>query len=92
MKTKILLVLFALTLAGCVGTHFKWDTARQIKVGMTIDQVTELMGKPDSIATGASDVELWAWNYGTAWGTGGYFRIGIKDGKVVDVPKISDSL
>lgn len=93
MKTaKLFVVLVSFLLVACVGTPFRWDTARQIKVGMTKEQVVEIMGKPLTISAGTGDQEFWAWNYGTGLGTGGYFRVVIKSGKVVEVPKIPDSL
>ena len=92
MKTKILpLVLAVLLFAGCVGTPFKWSDARRIEVGMTTEQVTQILGKPLSMSSQGQN-EVWAWNYGTGLGTGGYFAVVIKDGKVIEVPKIPEKL
>jgi len=92
MKTKILPLLFtALLFAGCVGTPFKWSDARRIEVGMTTQQVESILGKPLTMAS-KEDREVWAWNYGTGLGNGGYFAVEIKDGKVVEVPKIPEKL
>ncbi|MBL9187907.1 MAG: outer membrane protein assembly factor BamE [Opitutaceae bacterium] len=92
MKTKALLFLLLLgVLAGCVGTPFRWDTARKIQVGMTKAQVTEIMGKPYVRAV-AGEIETWTWSYGTGLGTGGAYKIALKDGIVTEVPKIPSDL
>jgi hypothetical protein len=88
MKTKLLVPLIALLLfAGCVGTPFRWETARKIQVGMTKAEVTTLMGNP-AIMTTAGESEIWTWSYGTGLGTGAAFKIVIKGDKVTEVPKI----
>jgi hypothetical protein len=92
MKIRILLVLASLLFAACVGTPFKWDTARQIKTGMSKGEVTAIMGKPYTISSGSDGNEIWAWNYGTALGTGGAYQIVIKGDKVIEVPVISPNL
>lgn len=94
MKSKASLagaVLALLLFAGCVGTPFRWDTARQIKVGMSEAQVIELMGKPLTMSA-ADGKEYWTWNYGTGIGTGGYFRIVLKNRVVTEVPEIPHNL
>ncbi len=77
--------------AGCVGTPYRWDSAREIEVGMTKDEVREIMGKPYVISM-AGDNEFWTWAYGTGLGSGGSFRIVLVDGVVTEVPTISDSM
>ena len=88
---RLLPLLLALILAGCVGTHFAWSNARAVKVGMTKDEVRQIMGKP-YLTTSEGPNDIWQWTYGTGWGTGGNFQIVIKDGKVVEVPRIPDEL
>jgi hypothetical protein len=94
MKNKILASSLALLLfvcAACVGTPFAWSSARQVKVGMTTTELTQIMGKPLTMSSSGEN-EVWAWNYGTGLGTGGYFAVVIKDGKVIEVPQIPDQL
>lgn len=91
MKTKLFALLVALVIfAGCVGTPFRWDTARKIQLGMTKAQVQEIMGKPYMVST-VGESEVWMWSYGTGLGTGGAFKVLMKDNKVAEVPKIPDS-
>ena len=79
--------LVLLALVGCVGTTFKWDTARQVHVGMTKSEVTQIMGKPYIVSTVGQD-EVWTWAYGTGIGSGAAFKIILRDDKVTQVPKI----
>lgn len=83
--------LTILLFAACVGTHFDWDDARQIHVGMTESEVIQKMGKPYTMSA-ADGNEYWTWNYGTGLGTGGYFRIVMKAGRVSEVPAIPRGL
>ena len=95
MKSKILASILGLALlalsSGCVGTPFRWDTARKIQVGMTKAQVQEIMGKPYVVST-HGESEIWLWSYGTGLGSGGAYKIILNDGKVIEVPKIPDQL
>lgn len=43
---RFLLVAVAAVLAGCAGTPFTFGRASQVKVGMTEDQLYEIMGNP----------------------------------------------
>jgi outer membrane protein assembly factor BamE (lipoprotein component of BamABCDE complex) len=81
------LVLFS----ACVGTTFNWDTARQVRVGMTKAEVQQVMGKPYLISTAGED-EVWTWAYGTGLGNGAAFKIILRDDKVTQVPKIPAEL
>ena len=79
--------------AGCVGTPFRWDTARKIQLGMTKAQVVGIMGAPYVKAVaGQNQVETWTWSYGTGIGTGGAYKIAFKDDVVSEIPKIPAEL
>ena len=85
------LAIASLLFSGCVGTPFRWETARKVHVGMTKAEVLEVMGKPYVMST-AGETDIWQWTYGTGLGTGGNYRIVIKDGKVSEVPRIPEEL
>ena len=62
-RTRLWLALpVAALCAACAGTDFQWDKARQIRPGMTEDEVTALMGPALSVRKqpwGAT----WTWAY-----------------------------
>ncbi|WP_434703061.1 outer membrane protein assembly factor BamE [Pseudomonas sp. Z1-12] len=83
--------VLALVLAGCAGTNFSYDDARKVKVGMTEDEVTQIMGPPYSVVSRA-DGQMWVWSH--ANGMSGASRVisfRMVDGKVVEVPVIPSS-
>lgn len=84
-------VLFALVLAACAGTPFRFDDARQVKVGMTEAEVTQIMGRPYMV-TSKGDAQIWVWSHANGM-TGGSQSISfiMKDGKVSTVPTIPES-
>ncbi|UVL26835.1 outer membrane protein assembly factor BamE domain-containing protein [Pseudomonas donghuensis] len=91
MRKFVAVVALAAVLGGCAGTNFTYDQARQVKVGMTEDQVVELMGPPYSVVSRA-DGQMWIWSY--ANGMSGASRVvsfRMVDGKVVEVPIIPTS-
>lgn len=80
-----------LTLSGCAGTSFSYDDARLVQVGMTEDQVTQIMGPPYSVIS-RTDGQMWVWSHANGM-TGASRVISFKmmDGKVVEVPPIPTS-
>lgn len=83
--------VLALVLSGCAGTSFSYDEARKVKVGMTEEQVTQIMGPPYSVVSRA-DGQMWIWSH--ANGVTGASRVisfRLVDGKVVEVPTIPTS-
>lgn len=88
---KIAAILFSLILAACAGTNFDWDTARQIKEGMSEAEVVRLMGNPTaSRATENGIVYAWTHVNGMTMATK-TVSVVFKDGKVVSAPSIPDS-
>lgn len=92
MKPLLSLVTAALTalLCGCVGTHFNFDQVRRVRVGMTEREVTNIMGKPNTITAAGGQVR-WVYAFGTALGTGKAASFVFRDGQVVEVPAVPTS-
>ncbi len=83
--------VLAIVLSGCAGTSFSYDDARKVQVGMTEDQVTQIMGPPYSVVSRA-DGQMWVWSHANGM-TGASRVISFKmlDGKVVEIPPIPTS-
>lgn len=84
-------VLLALLGAGCTfGTEFKADQVRQLRVGMTGDEVAAIMGPPYSVhsapAIGGPPTDMWVYTYATAFGSSRSVTLTFKDGKLVSIP------
>jgi outer membrane protein assembly factor BamE (lipoprotein component of BamABCDE complex) len=91
MKKAILLACsVVVVLAGCFGTAFNWSQARSVTVDMTEKQLTDAMGKPYMVTT-RGDREVWVYSYATGLGEAKAVSYVLKDGKVIEVPKIPDS-
>ena len=84
------LCVSALILAGCVGTYFTFDKAREVQLGMTAAQVQKIMGKPFIVSTRGDD-EIWVYSFADGWGAARSVSFILRDGKVTDVPHIPDS-
>jgi len=81
----------ALVLSGCAGTNFSYDEARKVKIGMTEDEVTQIMGPPYSVVSRA-DGQMWVWSHANGMtGTSRVISFRMVDGKVVEVPTIPAS-
>ena len=88
---KLVVILFALVLTACAGSgSIKWDHARQIKIGMTEKEVTQLMGSPYQIQ-GAGEHDRWVWVNVVAFGGVEKMTASFKNGVVVEVPRIPES-
>ena len=80
-----------LVLSGCAGTSFSYDNARKVQVGMTEDQVTQIMGPPYSVVSRA-DGQMWVWSHANGMtGASRVISFRMLDGKVVEVPPIPTS-
>ena len=84
-------LLSAALCAACAGSDFQWDKARQIRPGMTEDEVSALMGPPSDVRTQTYGV-TWTWAYinpleGSARAT----SVGFRDGRVVYRPGVPES-
>lgn len=83
-------ILSSLIMTACAGTPFKWDSARQIKEGMTEREVTELMGAPYLVKSEAAGL-TWVWSYAETFSGAKSIAVVFKDGKVTKVPVIPES-
>lgn len=90
MRALIAASLLAL-LAGCAGSNFSYDNARQVRVGMTEAELTALMGRPYSVSA-RGDEQMWIWSRANAFtGSSRAVSFKLKDGRVIEVPSIPSS-
>lgn len=90
MKKTFFALLAAVMLAGCAGTPIDFDHARQVRVGMTEQELTALMGPPYMVSARGKD-QLWVWSHANAFGSAKSVSFVIRDGKVADIPPIPAS-
>lgn len=91
MLFRALLLTSMAMLASCAGTDFSYDEARKVQIGMTEDQVVQLMGPPYSVVSRA-DGQMWVWSHANGMtGASRVVSFKMKDGKVVEVPTIPSS-
>lgn len=85
------IALCALLLLGaCAGTPFKWSQARQIKTGMTTDEVKSIMGAPYSV-TSRDGALLYVWvQVNPLTFATNSLRVDFKEGRVISAPPIPD--
>ena len=88
MKKVFALVISAILLAGCAGTNFSWDNARQIKQGMNEQEVLTLLGKPN-LTKSSPEGLVYVWSFANGL-TGSVRTVSVvmKDGVVVSAPVI----
>lgn len=90
MIIGIAVVALTTMLTACAGTAFKWDAARQIKTGMSEQEVTALMGSPYLVTSQKNGV-TWVWSYADAFAGAKSVSVVFRDGKVVEPPPIPSS-
>jgi outer membrane protein assembly factor BamE (lipoprotein component of BamABCDE complex) len=79
-----------LSLAGCAGTAFDWSSARQIKTGMTEQDVIAIMGDPYLVKSQNGAI-TWVWSYAEAFSGSKAVSVVFVDGKVSEPPPIPAS-
>ena len=84
---RFLLAAVVVVLAGCAGTPFTFGQASQVKVGMTEDQLYEIMGNPYMVVS-QEDGQRFIYTHATAFGGAKSVSFETKDGKVTKVPYI----
>lgn len=89
MKSAAALLL-AIGLTACAGTAFKWDNARQIKAGMTEQEVEAIMGAPYLVRSQNGGV-TWVWSYADAFAGAKSVSVVFVNGKVAEPPPIPTS-
>ena len=87
----LLVALLSSFLVACAGTPFRFENARQVKIGMAETEVTQLMGRPYMVTT-RGDEQIWVWSHANGM-TGATQSISfiMKDGRVSTVPTIPES-
>lgn len=94
MKKQLFLsiaILACAALSACAGSGtIKWDHARQVKAGMTQQEVVGLMGKPYSVASNPDGSVKLIWVNATAWGGASSAVMTFKDGKAIDSFHVPD--
>ncbi len=91
---RLAVVFICLVMLGCATAgsgKIQWDKARQLKVGMTESQVTQIMGGPYSVAAKDDGTEMWVWVHVNLYAGSESLSLTMKDGKVNKVPKIPES-
>lgn len=93
MLRIIAIVLVSAALLGCAGSgRINWDNARQVKDGMTAQEVTALMGAPHSVTSKGPGQQVWVWVHVNGMtGSSQSAALNFKDGKVVKAFDIPDS-
>lgn len=80
-------VILAVAVTACAGTPFKWNDARQIRPGMTTAQVTQLVGKPNTVKS-QGDTLIYVWVYVNGFSGTRTLRVDFRDGKAISAPPI----
>jgi outer membrane protein assembly factor BamE (lipoprotein component of BamABCDE complex) len=88
--SAVVLVLLMTACASGSG-RINWDHARQVKPGMTQQEVAALMGKPYMVMAKGSGVQTHAWISASAFEGSSTMSVTFKNGIATDVPEIPDS-
>lgn len=90
---KIAAVLCFLLLSGCAGSgRINWNNARQLKQGMSEQDVMKLIGKPYSVSSKSDGTQLWVWVHANGLtGASQSIAIPMKEGRMASDLKIPDS-
>ena len=91
MKKLFTLLCASVLVAACAGTPVDWNKARSVKVGMTEKELTSIMGSP-YVVSSRKDGQVWIYSHGNGLtGAGKSVSYVLRDGRVVEVPRIPDS-
>ena len=84
MKRTFLAFIVALAVTGCTGTFFYVNQTRSVQVGMTEQQLTDILGKPEVVTKRSDGSQVWVYsfNLGVDATSASYL---VKDGKVIEV-------
>ena len=91
---RLLLAANLLLLTACAGSgSFQWDSARQIKQGMTYEQVIRLIGPPYRTEGRGNGVVRYTWVHANGFtGYSQWLMLEIKDNKVMQAPHVPNTL
>ncbi len=90
MKRLLALISLCAALLGCAGTPFSWESARQVKLGMTTKQVVEIMGQPTTASWRDNNTQVYVWVDSNAFTGMKTFSVHFTDRKATSVPPIPD--
>lgn len=86
---KLITCAMVFLLAACAGTPFKWEDARKIKEGMSTQEVSALVGTPNSVHA-QGDVLRYVWVYVNSFEGTRTLVVDFKDGKAIKAPPIPE--
>lgn len=91
MKRVMQTILLAVALTACAGTPVDWNEARNLKVGMTTQEVEAKLGSPYMVTSMPDGSLTYIWSYANMMtGRSGALKLPFKDGKLVSSPVIPD--
>ncbi len=76
-------------MVACAGTPFKWEDARQIKMGMTENEVERIMGRPFRLEA-AGGKRVATWSYSNILGANRAVTVTFKGGVVIGITEIPE--
>lgn len=82
-------IMIAAFLAACAGTPFKWDDARKIRAGMSTQEVTAIVGTPNTVKA-QGEILRYVWVYVSSFEGTRTLVVDFKDGKAIQAPPIPD--
>ena len=92
MRRLASIVLLCAVLSACAGSgSINWNNARMVKDGMTINEVTALMGKPYMIQTVGNGEVKYFWVHTNLLTGSESAHMTFKDGKLLKAPEIPAS-
>lgn len=62
MKLVTIMLVAAIVCSGCVSDRYKLSNVQRIHDGQSLQEVEEIMGKPDSVGTGIYDGSRYTWH------------------------------
>ena len=89
MKFTVAGIVCAALLAACAGTPFKWDDARKIKAGMSTQEVTAIVGTPNTVKA-QGEILRYVWVYVNSFEGTRTLVVDFKDGKAIKAPPIPE--
>lgn len=89
---KITIFIAIIAITACAGSgNIKRDDVRQLKTGMTEKEVTDIVGPPYSVRAKSDGTEVWIWVHVNLMMGTESMSLAMKDGKVVQIPKVPES-
>lgn len=86
-------IILAISVTACAGSgKINWNNARQVKLGMSEQQVTALLGRPYSVTAKPDGTQIWVWvNANGMTGSTSSIAIPMKGGVTTADLKVPDS-